>query len=263
MTNNIQPLPEIDIEMALLGALLMDINEGILKVIDAKLRPSDFLVEANGKIFSVILALWERHRKVDIITVNEELINQGQDSRTGGLKYLNALWDNACIPAYVQEYAETVVEKSNSRELHNIFSEILERIKHPESKSTGILDLAEQKVFAIRDKRENKKSVFLPDEAPRLYSEIFEMHMKGLGNELPGLPTGYRLLDNLIGGFQPSDLIVLGGRPGMGKTSLALNLVLNAALPCQRQAYSDMPACSVAFFSLEMSEKQILQRILC
>ncbi|MDR1085079.1 MAG: replicative DNA helicase [Deltaproteobacteria bacterium] len=255
--------PDIPMERALLGALLVDIQQAVPLTLDMQLKPSDFYKESHGEIYGAILTLWEQNRKVDIYTVLDELVRRGQDVKVGGLTYLSDLWDHSGVPSNIKEYAQSIVNKSVLRQLLGICAEVSEKCKDPTSDTEETLDLAESRVFGLRDNRENREMVFMPDSLNSVYVKVAALHSSGQSGGISGLPTGYSLLDYLTGGLQASDLIILGGRPGMGKTSLALNLAVNAALPYRRQTRSDMPAYSVAIFSMEMSTEQLIQRLLC
>jgi replicative DNA helicase len=261
-----QPSPStqsmVDMERAILGALLVDFKEGMSLALDAKLKAEDFYIEAHGLIFSAILSLWNQNKKIDIFTVGQRLVDLGQASRVGGRAFLSELWDNSGVPANISDYAKVIVEKSIGRQLMGICVEVTEKCKDPTEKVEETLDFAEAKVFSLRENQENKGLVFLPDSVHGVLSHVMDLH-KNAGNGLSGLPTGYKLLDFITGGFQASDMIILGGRPGMGKTSLALNFAVNAAMPYRRQDRSDMPAYSVAIFSMEMSTEQLIQRLMC
>ncbi|MDR1871250.1 MAG: replicative DNA helicase [Deltaproteobacteria bacterium] len=253
----------VDTEKAMLGALLVDIKEGVPLALDTKLKADDFYVEAHALIYAAILYLWDKNQKVDYVTVNDELKKRGQDVKCGGLDYLIELFDKSGAPAHVADYSKSISERSQIRQLMRICAEISDQCKNNNGDVQAIIDQAEAKIFALRESRDSGQMVFLPDAVQGVYSQVAALFGDGQGTGISGQPTGYDWLDHLTGGFQTSDLIVLGGRPGMGKTSFALNLALNAALPFRRQTRSELPPYTVAIFSLEMGVEQLVQRFIC
>ncbi|MDR1576920.1 MAG: replicative DNA helicase [Deltaproteobacteria bacterium] len=256
-------LANLSMEKALLGALLVDIREGVPQALDAKLKPEDFYKDAHGDIYSAILGLWDQNHKVDIFTVGEELAKRGLEAKCGGEAYLSELWDNSGVPAHVKDYAKSISEKSQVRQLMGICAEITEMCKRNPGEIQQILDLAESRIFALRDARDNGRMVYLPDAVHGVFNHVATLYGDGGNKGISGSPTGFSYLDYLTGGWQPSDLVILGGRPGMGKTSLALNFALAAALPFKRQTRADLPPYTVAIFSMEMSTDQLIQRLMC
>jgi replicative DNA helicase len=256
-------LANLVMERALLGALLVDIREGVPRALDCKLKKEDFYGEANGEIYAAILALWDQNQKVDIFTVGEEIRRRGLESRCGGQAYLSQVWDNSGVPAHVTDYAKSIVDKSQARQLVTICAEVTESCKSNAISVQEVLDEAEAKIFALREARETGRMVYVPDAVHSVHSHVAALFGDSGKKGISGLPTGYSYLDFLTGGFQPSDLIILGGRPGMGKTSLALSIALNATLPYRRQTNAAEPPFSVAIFSLEMAVEQLIQRLIC
>jgi replicative DNA helicase len=256
-------LINVAMERALLGALLVDIREGVPKVMDAKLKPGDFHKEAHGDIFAAILTLWDQNHKVDVYTVAEELNKLGRLAKCGGQAYIGELWENSGVPAHVNEYSKALVDKSQVRQMMGICAEITEMCKKSPGEVQEILDLAEKRIFTLRESRDTGQMVFLPHAVHGVYAHVAKLYGTGDKKAISGVPTGYSYFDFLTGGFQPSDLIILGGRPGMGKTSLALNIALSVALPFKRQAHADMPPYSVCVFSMEMAVEQLIQRLIC
>ncbi|MDR1608563.1 MAG: replicative DNA helicase [Deltaproteobacteria bacterium] len=257
------PLHDVVTERALLGALLVNINECAPQVLELKLKATDFYKEAHGHIYSSILRLFDQNKKVDVFTLNEELVSQGLDQKIGGHDYLVKLWDESGLINNVDEYAKILIAKSQARELIAICGEISDMCQKNQVGVSEILDIAESRIFALRESRDSGRMVYVPDELPSVYKKVAALYGQSGQNSISGLPTGYSRLDYLTGGFQPSDLIILGGRPGMGKTSLALNIALMAALNKKRECRSDLPPYSVAFFSMEMSIDQLIQRLMC
>ncbi|MDR0547968.1 MAG: replicative DNA helicase [Deltaproteobacteria bacterium] len=261
-----QGLANLTLERALLGALLVDLKDAMPLALDAKLKAEDFYQESHGNIYSAIMSLWDRNAKVDTFTVAEELNKRGFLAKAGGQAYLTQLFDNSGHPTHVKDYALTIVDKSQLRQLLKICGEVADACKKNDGQVQEIIDDAESKIFSLRESRDSGKMIFLPDVVQSVHSKVAAVYSyvqeKG-GSTITGLPTGYSYLDHLTGGFQPSDLIVLGGQPGMGKTSLALNLALNLVLPEKRQSNKDIQPSSVLMFSMEMSHEQLINKLYC
>jgi replicative DNA helicase len=223
--------------------------------------PEDFYREAHREIFAAITDLYNRDQPVDSLTLSDRLKKRQTYDHVGGLSYVAEIEDRAVRFNSTREYAKIVVDRSAVRRLRAAAIEIQERCRETPDSVDELLSDAEASVFDIRDNRLKESLVYLPDSLYGINERINEI--AALEGRLSGIPTGFEYLDRLTGGFQKTDLIILGGRPGMGKTAITLNLALNAALPHRRQAHRDMPAVSVLIFSLEMGREQIIMRILC
>lgn len=239
----------VEAEEAVLGSILIDPN-AILRVAP-RLRPEDFYVERHAWIYDAILKLQERGEAIDVLTLAEQLRRDGHLDEVGGMGFLAALANRVPTSIHVEYYAELVEEAAIRRQLMEAAQEIARMAHRGEGELADIIDQAEQLIFAINAAREHRDLRHLSQAMQSLMDHLEEVQASE--GEILGVPTGLRDLDTILGGLQRSDLILLAARPGMGKTSLALNIALNAALHLHKH---------VAFFSLEMSAEQLALRLL-
>ena len=236
-------------EQAVLGSMLID-AECIKEVMD-KLQPGDFYLRQNREIFETIYSMFTYAKPVDGITVAEEMQRNGTYDENVTRNYLVQLMEITPTSANVMEYVKIVRDKALLRSVAQAASEITAMVQEGTGTATDTLEAAEQKIFAIRRGQGSRDMIpvrqVLPDVLDRL-SEMSESE-----NHLPGLSTGLSAVDAKITGLNKSDLLLLAARPGMGKTSFALNVALNVA-KLSRQ--------TVAIFSLEMSAEQLVTRLL-
>lgn len=236
-------------EQAVLGAMLLS-RDAIAKVIEI-LHSDSFYYEHNGIIFRVIVELFEKGLPVDLVSVTEELRSRNLLDRVGGSIYLASLLDVVPTAANVEYYANIVAEKALLRRLINAGTEIVS-LGYRENESPELLvDKAEQLIFDIAQHHRFRTLVPLRDILAKSFKEIERLHQTG--KPYTGIPTGFWDLDRKTGGLQPSDLIIVAARPGMGKTSFCLNIAQHVALE------EHLP---VAIFSLEMSSFQLALRLL-
>ena len=253
--------PDIEVEKLLLGTLLNYSGENFPDVLDEGLRPEDFYRATHGVIFDAMAGLYNENEPIDVVILAEKLKNSGFLTKIGGAGYLEDLFALAITQYHTRQYAKIVVDKAAVRRLMAACGDSMRKCEEGPKCADDVLDEAEAAIFKIRDARLNSSLASARDLIPSTYDMI--VGFKSLRGALSGIPTGFDDLDFLTGGFQRSDLIVLGGRPGMGKTAIPINLAWNASLPPLRQGQQTMPASSVLFFSLEMSRDQIMQRIVC
>jgi len=250
MSTNLKLPPQnLEAEQSVLGALMLDKN-AIINVADI-LLPEDFYKPAHVKIYEVILKLYEKREPIDILSVTAKLKDENILKEIGGNSYLTQLMESVPTSAHVEHYAKIVREKRVLRDLIKTSAEITENAIGSTEDIETILDTIEQKVFAISQHSFSQKFIQLKDELQTAYERIEKLH-RGEGS-LRGVTTGFAELDNMLSGFQKSDLVVLGARPSLGKTSLALDIARNAALK------ENIP---VGIFSLEMSREQIVDRFI-
>lgn len=243
------PPQSIEAEESILSAILID-STSLLEVVEI-LRPEDFYKSAHQKIFSAIIALFAESEPVDLVTLTNKLRENGHLEAVGGATYLAGLVDSIPLAVNAPHYAGIIRDKSSLRKLIEKASIIVTRCFEDRGNVDELIDFAERSVFEVS---ENKtKQAFTP--ISDLLENNIEMLEERQGNKslLTGIPSGFKKLDDLTSGFQNSDLIILAGRPAMGKTSLALNIARNAAVE------SNTP---VAVFSLEMSKAQLSMRLL-
>ncbi|MBI4992148.1 MAG: replicative DNA helicase [Candidatus Harrisonbacteria bacterium] len=250
MTQSLKLPPQnLEAEQSVLGALMLDKNS-IINVADI-LLPEDFYKPAHAKIYETVLNLYEKREPIDILSVTAKLKNENVLKEIGGNSYLTQLIESVPTAAHVEHYAKIVKEKRVLRDLIKASAEITENAVDATEDIETILDGIEQKVFAISQHSFKQKFIKLKDELLGAYERIEKLH-RGEGG-LRGVTTGFSEIDNMLSGLQKSDMIVLGARPSLGKTSLALDIARNAALN------DNQP---VAIFSLEMSREQIVDRLI-
>ena len=243
------PPQALEAEMSVLGAMLLE-KEAIGRATEI-LDATAFYRDTNRRVFEAITGLYERNESADLITVCEELRKRGSLEVVGGAAYISQLLDTVPTAANVEYHANLVLEKATLRRLIEVATEIVQRGYEATDESGQIIDRAEELIFSINDPR--LKRGFLPIKG--LLPEAVEVIQEISDNKRPvtGVPTGFHDLDKLTSGFQKSDLIVVAGRPSMGKTSLALNMAEFIAVN-EKQP--------VGIFSLEMSREQLVMRLL-
>lgn len=244
------PPQNLEAEQAILGGMLID-NEAICRAVEL-VGPDDFYREAHRKIYSSILGFFERNEPADLVTVADALKMSGELENVGGASYLAALVDGVPTSANIASYARIVREKSVLRQLINGATDIVSRGYEEQGNVDEFLDGAEKIIFEIAQRRVKGGFASVRDIVRDSFKAIETLYEKKA--LVTGVPTGYRDLDRITSGLQGSDLIIIAGRPSMGKTALALNIVEHAAVESQ------VP-CAV--FSLEMSKEQLVQRMLC
>lgn len=243
------PPQNLEAEQTVLGSLLIDKN-AIFKVAD-QLRPDDFYKPAHEKIYETILELFEKHQPIDILTVTNRLKEKEVLGDTGGSAYLAELTNQVTTSAHLEHFVKLVRDKKFLRDLIRASSQINEDVFEPTKEVEDIIDSIEQKILAISQKSAPQNFMLLRDELKAAYERIEKLHQgKGL---LRGVPTGFPDLDNMLSGLQNSDLVILGARPSLGKTTLALDIARHAAL---------VGKVPVGIFSLEMSREQVIDRII-
>jgi replicative DNA helicase len=249
LTSKIPP-HSLEAERAVLGAILLE-RESLPKAIEL-LKPADFYKEGHRKIFDATLALFERNEPVDLLTVSEELKRRATLEEVGGAAALASLVEEAATAAHLLSYGAIVREKALLRDLIRIATEIIGQSYEARDDVDKLLDDAERLIFQISERR-MQGSAF-PVRA--ILKDTFE-HIEKLYDRkehITGLATGFDDLDRMTSGFQPSDFIIIAGRPSMGKTAFALNIAKFAGVEDHKR---------VLVLSLEMSKEQLVQRLLC
>jgi len=245
-------LPQnIEAEQAVLGGILID-NEAIHQVLEI-VEVEDFYRESHRKIFLVFLELYEQNQPIDLVTVCEALQKKQQLEEVGGATFLASLVEVIPTASNIAYYAKIVKEKSILRKLINSATYIINQCVAPTDENIEeILDKAEQTIFEVSEERIQTSYYPLKDVIKSTFQTIQSITQKD--SYITGIPTGFFDFDRLTSGFQPSDLIIIAGRPSMGKTAFALNIAANAA------SKHKIP---VGIFSLEMSKEQLTTRMLC
>ena len=248
------PPHSVEAEQSVLGGLLLD-NNAWDKIADL-IREADFYRADHRLIYRHISKLIELMRPADVVTVSENLQSSNELAEAGGTEYLNALARNTPSAANIRRYAEIVRDRSVLRNLVEVATDIAESAYSPMGKDAGTLvDEAESKIFAISEAGERGKQGFVA--MPPLLTQVVEridlLYHRDNPSDITGVPTGFSDLDRLTSGLQPGDLVIVAGRPSMGKTAFALNIgehvALSAGLP-------------VGVFSMEMSGPQLVMRLL-
>ncbi|MDI6778112.1 MAG: replicative DNA helicase [Patescibacteria group bacterium] len=243
------PPQNLEAEMSVLGSLMLD-KDAIIKIADL-VRPDDFYKDANRLIYEMMLELFEDREPIDVLSLSNKLEEKKKLEEVGGSSYLTDLVNSVPTASNVVHYAKVVQKKSLLRRLIGAASEILELGYEEAEDVEKVLDEAEQKLFQVSQKYVKADFVPLKTYLESAFNRIDELH-KG-DKDLRGVPTGFADLDNILAGFQKSDLIILASRPSIGKTSLALDIARNVALK------KKIP---VGIFSLEMSSDQLVDRML-
>lgn len=244
------PPQAIEAEQAILGAMLLD-KEAVHKALEI-LYDDAFYKDAHSKIYSAIISLADNNQPVDLISLAEELIKRKQLEEIGGRSYLADLASCVATSANVEHHCKIVLERTILRKLIESSTEIVQQCYDPTQDARTLLDQAEMKIFTIAEKKISEGFVAIRDLLPRTIEKI-EEYTKRVGG-VTGIPTGYEKLDEITAGLQASDLIVLAGRPSMGKTSLALSIASNAAIDFGKP---------IGIFSLEDSKDNLALKLLC
>ena len=237
-------------EQAVLGSMLIDAD--CVKDVMDKLRPADFYLLQNREIFETIYSMFTYAKPIDGITVCEEMQKAGTYDENTTRSYLAQLMEITPTSANVMEYAAIVRDKALLRGVAQAAAEITAMVQEGVGEASEILEAAEQKIYAIRRGRSAQGMVTVGMVLGDVMSQLAELSANG-GRTVPGLSTGLSAVDAKINGMNKSDLLLLAARPGMGKTSMALNVALSAARESGK---------TVAIFSLEMSKEQLVTRLI-
>jgi replicative DNA helicase len=238
----------IEAEEAVLGSLLID-TDAIIRV-STFLQPTDFYVERHGWVYEAVLELHERRQPADLVTLSDELERRGQLDDVGGAAYLTTLMNVTPTSIHVEFYARIVERTAVLRRLIDAAGKIAQLAYQDSDDVEQIVDRAEEIIFGISERRVDRDLRPIHSVLDQYYDRIEYLYQHQ--GEIIGIPTGLADLDKLLGGLQRSDMVVMAGRPGMGKTSLGLSIALQAARRWQKR---------VALFSLEMSDEQLVQRL--
>jgi len=244
------PPQNLEAEQCVLGSILL--QQGALVKILELLAPEDFYREAHKNIFTAMVDLFEKNEPQDIITVTNVLKNKNKLDDVGGPAYLANLTDIVPVAANIIYYAQIIRSKAILRRLIQTSTEIAARCYEEQGDIDSLVDDAEQTIFEISRTKSNQDFQALSKIIPETFKRVEKLAEKK--ELITGVPTGYDDLDRITCGLQSSDIIILAGRPSMGKTALAMNIVQNAAI------FHKVP---VAVFSLEMSKEQLGMRMLC
>ncbi|MEM8681452.1 MAG: replicative DNA helicase, partial [Planctomycetota bacterium] len=237
-------------EQCLLGSVLLlpDVCDDIASIV----RPMDFYDEVHQRIFHEIIEMHDAGRKVDTQLLAERLTKQGAIEEIGGLRYLAELAGTVPHPGHAVDYARTIRDYAERRELIGVSADVLQQAYDSDQETRDLVNIAEQRVFAILDNRQSS-SVTSMSEMLHVALDRLDARMRN-EHTLTGTETGFVDLDQLLGGLHQSELVILAARPSMGKTAFAMNIAEHAAIRDNRP---------VLFVSLEMSQVELIDRMLC
>ena len=240
----------LEAEQAVLGSVLIDSR--CLVDIVGTVRPEDFYLTQNREIFETIYSMFNFSQTIDPVTVLDKMKERGVYDEKTSVSYVMQLMEITPTAANVMQYAEIVRDKALLRSVAQAAAEINDTVFEGVGTAQEILEAAEKKIFALRKGRGGETLEHIGTVLLKVYDRLNELALSG--SDIPGLSTGLRDLDKKINGLNKTDLLLIAARPGMGKTSIALNIALNVA--------KKNPDKTVAFFSLEMSREQLVSRLL-
>jgi len=241
-----------ELEEAVLGAIMLE-KSAFDSLVDTNLKPECFYVEAHQIIYTAMQDMQQRGVPIDILTVVEELKRKEQLEYVGGPYYVSKLTNMVVSTANIDAHARIILQKFIQRELIKISGEIIGDAYEDSTDVFDLLDVAETKMFNITNNYLKKNFEDISSVLAKAINRIDDL--RNQKDDISGVPSGFASLDRVTFGWQPTDLIILAARPSVGKTAFALNLARNAALNASKPT-------PVAFFSLEMSASQLVQRIL-
>jgi len=236
-------------ETSILGAILID-KDAIVSVAEF-LRPEHFYDPKNSFIYQALLDLYEERQPIDVVTLKEKLKSSGDLAKAGGSGYITELVNSVPTAAHVEQYAKIVKDHYIKRELISSASKIVEEAFDEKQQASDVLDTAEQSVFGLSQKHLKRGFIPVKEALAESFDRLDELHKQAGG--LRGVPTGFKDLDDALAGMQNSNLLILASRPGVGKTSLALNIA---------QYITSKENIPAGMFSLEMSKEELVDRLL-
>lgn len=245
------PPQATEVEQSVLGAMLIE-HTAIPRAIEI-LMPDAFYLAKHQIIYSSILNLFERGNPVDLITLNEELKRRGELDEVGGAYYLTELTTRVDTAANIEYHARIIAEKSLLRKMIETMTGLIGKAYDPSSDAFELLDESEREIFHISDTQLRRPASSMSEILKGTIANLEAVH--GQEEGITGVPTGFTRLDEMTGGWQKTDLIIIAARPSMGKTAFSLAMARNAAMHPKNPA-------GVAIFSLEMGNTQLAQRLL-
>jgi len=243
------PPHDHDAEKSVLGSILID-QDAIIKVSDF-LSPESFYEKSHQTIYESMRDLYEQREAIDVVTVSNQLKKKKALKQTGGSSYLAKLSNSVTTAANVESYAKLVREYHIKRQLISMAGVISEKAFDGAKSAQDVLDEAEAKVFKVSQKSTDQDFILLKETLVQSFERLDELQKNG--DELRGVPTGFKDLNDILAGMQKSNLLILAARPGVGKTTLALNIAQNVTVNHKMK---------VGFFSLEMSKEELVDRLL-
>ena len=243
------PPHNLDAERSTLGAILID-PDAIVKIAD-KLTPEAFYEPAHQYIYEAMERLYEDRQPIDVVTLTDQLKKMKKLSKAGGTAGVADLSTSVSTAANISHYADLVIEAYVKRRLISMGSQLTELAFDPAKEVEDLIDLSEQQVFSLSSTRNARAFIPIKDTLVESFERLDELQRTG--GELRGIPTGFADLDNVLAGFQKSNLIILAARPGTGKTAFSLNMAQHMAVVAKKR---------IGFFSLEMSREELVDRLL-
>src|SRR6266480_5719420 len=245
------PPHNLDAERAVLGAVLLEGRETLPRVIEV-LRPSDFYTEAHRSMYDVMLRLFDRGEPVDVLTLQEELRRSDQLEFVGGPASLALLVEQASVAVHLMSYAQIVRDMAVLRELIHTSTQIITQAFEAKEDVQTLVDDAERRIFSLAERRLEGSALPIGKILRNTFEYIERLYERK--EHVTGVATGFEKLDVMTSGFQPSDFIIIAGRPSTGKTAFALNIAQFVGIILRSR---------VLILSLEMSAQQLVQRMLC
>ena len=243
------PPHNLEAEQAVLGSLLID-RDAIIKIAD-QLSPEDFYADKHGIVYDAMVTLYQRRDPIDIVSLSNVLVERGHLEEIGGRSFLVSLSNAVPTAANVIQYASIIQKKSTLRRMLSAAASIVSLGYQETEDVTSLLDQAEQSLFSVSQRYLRQNFINIREVLDDAFDRIDQLHHEA--GQLRGVPTGFTQLDNMLGGLQKSDLVILAARPSVGKTSLALDIARHVATK------TSLP---VGIFSLEMSKEQLVDRLL-
>jgi replicative DNA helicase len=243
------PPQNIEAEASLLGSILID-SDSLVKIADA-ISSDDFYDPRHQKIYDAIHQLYEKHYAIDVLTITDQIKNNGLLDAAGGAGYITELTNYVPTASHIEQYAEIVSQKALRRRLIKA-SQNIANLGFDETKALqNLIEEAELNIFNVSQQHTKQNVVSLETILAESFDRLDDLHKDK--NKLRGVPTGFKDLDNILAGLQKSDLFILAARPSMGKTAFSLGLAHNVAVKAEQ---------TVLLFSLEMSKEQLVDRLL-
>ena len=243
------PPQNIEAEASLLGSILID-SDSLVKIADT-IHSEDFYDPRHQKIYDAIHQLYEKHYAIDVLTITDQIKNNGLLDAAGGAGYITELTNYVPTASHIEQYAEIVSQKALRRRLIKA-SQNIANLGFDETKVLqSLIEEAETNIFNVSQQHIKQNVVSLETILAESFDRLDDLHKDK--NKLRGVPTGFKDLDNILAGLQKSDLFILAARPSMGKTAFSLGLAHNVAVKAEQ---------TVLLFSLEMSKEQLVDRLL-
>lgn len=243
------PPHDLDAEKSVLGAILLDASA--MHLVTEFLRPEHFYIKSHQDIYDSMISLFETQQPIDIVTLKNHLQSRGLGKKIGGTQYLTELLNSVATSAYVEFYGKIVKGHYMKRKLIEISSRTVEKAFAEEGDIKTLIDEVEGNIYALAQQHHYREFIPIKEVLSESFTRLEELAKNQ--DSIRGVPTGFTALDNKLAGMGKSNLLILAARPGVGKTTFALNIALHAALKAKT---------TVGFFSLEMSKEELVDRLL-